>query len=163
MKKKVLIVSASYYGDITASLIADAEVKLDEYKIKHNAIDVPGVFEIPVTIAKNIKKYDGFIALGCVVRGETSHYETVCCDSSRGLMLLGIHGANIGNGILTVENMAQAEERADPKKLNKGGGAAIAMLSLIHFERTIIKKNPDVGFKSSNFRVDGAELDKGIS
>jgi 6,7-dimethyl-8-ribityllumazine synthase len=162
---KILIVISRYYKDISDNLISGAMKECNKFDTDVHTVEVPGALEIPsaIRIAFRKSNYDGFIALGCVVRGETSHYETVCCDSSRGLMLLGIHGANIGNGILTVENMAQAEERADPKKLNKGGGAAIAMLSLSHFERTIIKKNQDVGFKSSNFRVDGTELDKGIS
>lgn len=165
MPVKILIVVSPYYKSISDNLISGALKECKKYNTDVHTIEVPGALEIPsaIRIAFRKSNYDGFIALGCIVRGETSHYDTVCCDSSRGLMLLGIHGANIGNGILTVENMAQAEERADPKKLNKGGGAANAMLSLIHFERTIIKKNPDVGFKSSNFRVDGTKLDKGIS
>ena len=86
-------------------------------------------------IAFRQSNFDGFVALGCVIRGETTHYDTVCNDSSRALTLLGLEGANIGNGILTVENIAQAEARADPKAMNKGGGAAAAALHLIALER----------------------------
>jgi 6,7-dimethyl-8-ribityllumazine synthase len=81
-------------------------------------------------------RYEGYVALGCVIRGETTHYETVCNDSSRGLMLLGVErGLCIGNGILTCENMAQAEVRADPAAMDKGGGAAAAALHLITLAR----------------------------
>ena len=140
MKKKVLIVSASYYLDITASLIADAEVKLDEYKIKHNAIDVPGVFEIPVTIAKNIKKYDGFIALGCVIKGETPHFDFISKTTFDGLMNLSLESKKpIGNGIITSLNLEQAIQRSGQdefvlaKNKNKGKGkeAAKAVISVL--------------------------------
>ena len=113
MKKKVLIVSANYYFDITASLITDAQVKLDEYKIKHSVIDVPGVFEIPVTIAKNIKKFDGFIALGCVIKGETPHFDFISKTTFEGLMNLSIENKKpIGNGIITSLNLEQAIQRS---------------------------------------------------
>ena len=113
MKKKVLIVSASYYSNITDSLIVDAQVKLDEYKIKHNVIDVPGVFEIPVTIAKNIKKYDAFIALGCVIKGETPHFDFISKTTFEGLMSLSIVNKKpIGNGIITSLNLEQAIQRS---------------------------------------------------
>ena len=90
MKKKVLIVTASYYWDITGSLRAEAELLLEDAKIKFDVIDVPGVFEIPVTIAKNIKKYDGFIALGCVIKGETPHFDFISKTTFEGLMKLSI-------------------------------------------------------------------------
>ena len=132
MKKKVLIVSASYYSNITDSLIVDAQVKLDEYKIKHNVIDVPGVFEIPVTIAKNIKKYDAFIALGCVIKGETPHFEFISSSSINAIMQLSItHKKPIGNGIITSLNKKQALVRSNPNKKNKGGEAAKAMISVL--------------------------------
>jgi len=136
MKKKVLIVSASYYLDITASLIADAQVKLDEYKIKHNIIDVPGVFEIPVTIAKNIKKYDGFIALGCVIKGETPHFDFISKTTFEGLMNLSIENKKpIGNGIITSLNQEQAIQRSGTNefvlKKNKGKEAAKAVISVL--------------------------------
>ena len=89
------------------------------------------------------------MALGCVIRGETSHYETVCNDSSKGLLMLGLQGLSIGNGILTVENINQAKERSDPKKLNKGAGAALAALSLLSLSLSWQEKSKDIGFKSS--------------
>ena len=140
MKKKVLIVSASYYLNITASLIADAQVKLDEYKIKYNVIDVPGVFEIPVSIAKNIKKYDGFIALGCVIKGETPHFDFISKTTFEGLMNLSIENKKpIGNGIITSLNLEQAIQRSGTnefvlkKNKNKGKGkeAAKAIISVL--------------------------------
>ena len=140
MKKKVLIVSASYYWNITASLIADAQVKLDEYKIKHNVIDVPGVFEIPVTIAKNIKKYDAFIALGCVIKGETPHFDFISKTTFEGLMSLSIVNKKpIGNGIITSLNLEQAIQRSgtgefvleNNKDKGKGKEAAKAIISVL--------------------------------
>jgi len=140
MKKKVLIVSASYYFDITTSLIADVQVKLDECKIKHNIIDVPGVFEIPVTIAKNIKKYDGFIALGCVIKGETPHFDFISKTTFEGLMNLSIESKKpIGNGIITALNLEQAIQRSGTDEFelekNKGKGkckeAAKAVISVL--------------------------------
>ena len=86
-------------------------------------------------MADRQSNFDGFVALGCVIRGETTHYDTVCNDSSRGLMLLGLQGLAIGNGILTVETRDQAEVRADPADQNKGGGAAAAALHLIALRR----------------------------
>ena len=98
---------------------------------------MPGALEIPTTVAIAARsgQFDGFVALGCVIRGETTHYETVCNDSSRGLTLLGLQGICIGNGILTVETAAQAEVRAAPDGQDKGGGAARAALHLIALSR----------------------------
>jgi 6,7-dimethyl-8-ribityllumazine synthase len=106
-------------------------------KVSVDLISVPGALEIPqaIRIAYEKADYDGFVALGCIIRGETTHYDTVCFDSSNGLMLLGLRGANIGNGILTVENIDQAEERSNHKGMDKGGCAAHAALTLIHHER----------------------------
>jgi 6,7-dimethyl-8-ribityllumazine synthase len=101
-------------------------------------IEVPGALEIPpaIRLASESGRYDGYVALGCVIRGETTHYDTVCNDSSRGLMLLGVErGLCIGNGILTCETMAQAEARANPAEMNKGGGAAGAAVHLIALAR----------------------------
>ena len=140
MKKKVLIVCANYYWRITLSLKVDAESILDEAKIKHKCIDVPGVFEIPVVIAKNIKKYDGFVALGCVIKGETPHFDFISKTTFEGLMNLSIlHKKPIGNGIITALNSSQATQRSgDPelvlgKNLKKGKGqeAAKAVASIL--------------------------------
>ena len=140
MKKKVLIVTASYYWDITASLRADAELLLDNSNIKFDVIDVPGVFEIPVTIAKNIKKYDGFIALGCVIKGETPHFDFISKTTFEGLMKLSVDNKKpIGNGIITSFNLQQAIQRSGTdedvleKNKNKGKGkeATKAVISVL--------------------------------
>jgi 6,7-dimethyl-8-ribityllumazine synthase len=113
-------------------------------------VEVPGALEVPsaIAMAQRLAEYDGYVALGCVIRGETTHYDTVCNDSSRALSLLGLQGACIGNGILTVENRAQAEVRADPEGQNKGGGAAAAALHLISLSRTWAGKTKGIGFRA---------------
>ena len=134
MKKKVLIVTASYYLEITGSLRTEAELLLEKSKIKFNVIDVPGVFEIPVIIAKNIKKYDGFIALGCVIKGETPHFDFISKTTFEGLMKLSIDNKKpVGNGIITSLNLQQAIQRsgADKKKSNKGKEATKAVISVL--------------------------------
>ena len=140
MKKKVLIVTASYYSNITGSLRAEAELLLEDAKIKFDVIDVPGVFEIPVTIAKNIKKYDGFIALGCVIKGETPHFDFISKTTFEGLMKLSIDNKKpIGNGIITSLNLQQAIQRSGAdedvleKNKNKGKGkeATKAVISVL--------------------------------
>ena len=140
MKKKVLIVTASYYFDITENLKKEAELLLEKSKIKFDVIDVPGVFEIPVTIAKNIKKYDGFIALGCVIRGETPHFDFISKTTFEGLMKLSIDNKKpIGNGIITSLNLQQAIQRSGAdkdvleKNKNKGKGkeATKAVISVL--------------------------------
>jgi len=127
------IVVAPYYKDIADALIAGARAEIEAVGGSHELIEVPGALEIPpaIGIAARIGDFDGFVALGCVIRGETTHYDTVCNDSSRGLTLLGLQGICIGNGILTVETHDQAAVRADPQGQNKGGGAAAAALHLI--------------------------------
>lgn len=134
---KLLIVVAPYYKDIADDLIAGARDEADKAGATVDVIEVPGALEVPTAIgfAHRSGQYDGFVALGCVIRGETTHYDTVCNDSSRALQLLGLEGACIGNGILTVENHAQAAVRANPADQNKGGGAAAAALHLIALKR----------------------------
>ena len=102
-----------------------------------------------IGMASRLCEYDAYVALGCVIRGETTHYDTVCNDSSNGLLMLGLQGLSIGNGILTVENTAQAKERSDPKKLNKGAAAAQAALKLLSLSLFWQEKRKDIGFKSS--------------
>ena len=133
MKKKVLIVTASYYLEITGSLRTEAELLLEKSKIKFNVIDVPGVFEIPVIIAKNIKKYDGFIALGCVIKGETPHFDFISKTTFEGLMKLSIDNKKpIGNGIITSLNLHQAIQRSGAdKKKDKGKEATKAVISVL--------------------------------
>ena len=128
MKPKILIVSARYYKDFSKSLELYAVSTLDVKKIKHKIIPVPGVFEIPVVIAKNIKKYDGFIALGCVIKGETPHFNFISQTTIDALMKLSIdYKKPIGNGIITSLNKLQAAYRS--KK--KGSEAANAVIKVL--------------------------------
>ncbi|NKB28633.1 MAG: 6,7-dimethyl-8-ribityllumazine synthase [Rhodobacteraceae bacterium] len=155
---KVLIVCAPYYRSIANDLVTGAQATLEDAGATHEVVEVPGALEVPsaIRIAFRQSNFDGFVALGCVIRGETTHYETVCNDSSRALTLLGLEGANIGNGILTVENIAQAEVRADPKAMNKGGGAAAAALHLIALERRWGSSKRGIGFRNmDSYQVAG--------
>ena len=134
---RALLVAAPFYREVADRLIAGARAVLEAAGVETDLVEMPGALEIPTAIrlASFSGLYDGYVALGCVIRGETTHYETVCNDSSRALTLLGLEGLCIGNGILTVENIEQAEARADPARLNKGGGAAEACLHLIALAR----------------------------
>ncbi len=134
---RLLLVVAPFYRDIADRLTTGARAAIEAAGAGHERIEVPGALEIPtaIALARGAGRFDGFVALGCVIRGETTHYETVCNDSSRGLTVLGLQGTCIGNGILTVETMAQAQVRADPAGMNKGGGAAEAALHLIAIAR----------------------------
>ena len=135
---RILIVSAPYYRRVAEGLLAGARATVEAAGCSHNLIEVPGALEIPsaIRIAAARQGHSGYVALGCVIRGETTHYETVCSDSSRGLILLGVdRGLCIGNGILTCETMDQAVARADPAGMNKGGAAAAAALHLAALKR----------------------------
>ena len=135
---KALIVVAPYYKDIADDLVAGATAVLEKAGATWEIVEVPGALEIPtaISLAHRMSNFDAYVALGCVIRGETTHYDTVCNDSSRGLMLLGIErGLCVGNGILTCETMAQAEARANPAEMDKGGGAAAAAVHLIALAR----------------------------
>ncbi|MEO0911487.1 MAG: 6,7-dimethyl-8-ribityllumazine synthase [Pseudomonadota bacterium] len=134
---RVAIIVSPYYREIADELLAGAKAALEAARVMYDIIEVPGALEIPTAIrlAANSGQYDGYVALGCVIRGETTHYETVCNDSSRGLTLLGLEGLPIGNAILTVENVEQAVVRAEAAGQNKGGGAAEAALHLIAIAR----------------------------
>ncbi len=134
---RVLIVVSPYYKSIADQLITGAKAACEAARAMYDVVEVPGALEVPTAISLAAKsgQYDGFVALGCVIRGETTHYDTVCNDSSRGLTLLGLDGVCIGNGILTVENREQAEVRAEASGQNKGGGAAEAALHLIALAR----------------------------
>ena len=134
---RLLIVVAPYYRQIADALIAGARQAAADAGASADLVEVPGALEVPTAIALAATRglYDGYVALGCVIRGETTHYDTVCNDSSRGITLLGLQGHCIGNGILTVENLPQAEVRADPEGQNKGGGAAAAALHLVALKR----------------------------
>ncbi len=145
---RMLIVVAPFFREITDMLVNGATRALARSRAVHDIVEVPGSIEIPtaIKIASTLQKFEGFVALGCVMRGETTHYETVCTESSRGLTLLGLTGLCIGNGILTVENAAQAKIRADPDQEDKGGGAADAAMHLVKLARKFEFRLGDIGF-----------------
>ena len=149
---KLLIVVAPYYKKITDELVAGARSEIEQAGGSSELVEVPGALEIPTTIAIASRQldFDGYVALGCIIRGETTHYDTVCNDSSRALQLLGLQGLCIGNGILTVENSRQAQDRADASRQNKGGGAALAALHLIALSQKWEQAKGTVGFLSSD-------------
>jgi 6,7-dimethyl-8-ribityllumazine synthase len=148
---KILIVVAPYYRQIADQMIEGAKAEIEAWGATHDLVEVPGALEVPtaIGIAERMSNFDGYVALGCVIRGETTHYETVCNDSSRGITLLGLQGLCIGNGILTVENMDQAQARAEVAGQNKGGGAAAAALHLIALSRKWGASRKGVGFQPS--------------
>ena len=123
--KKILIVLADYYEDISSLLLKSAKNNLNNFSL--NVIRVPGVFEIPITISKNIKKFDAFIALGCVIKGETPHFDFISNASTQAIMKLSVDSKKpIGNGIITCLNMKQAKDRG-----KKGKEAAKAVISIL--------------------------------
>ena len=127
MKKKILIICANYYEDISIALIKSATKALPK-NFDVSTIYVPGVFEIPVTISKNLKKFDAFIALGCVIKGETPHFDFISQATTDAIMKLSIHSKKpIGNGIITCLNMKQAKARK--KKGTEASKAIISILS----------------------------------
>ncbi|WP_395614828.1 6,7-dimethyl-8-ribityllumazine synthase [Sphingorhabdus sp.] len=130
---KFLIVEARFYDHLNDMLVAGAKAALKAKGHEVEVITVPGALEIPGTIsmAAEAQIYDGFVAIGVVIRGETYHFEIVAGESARGIMALTMDGIAIGNGILTVENEDQAIVRADPKQKDKGGEAAIAAMALL--------------------------------
>lgn len=146
---KLLIVVSPYYKDIADNMVAGAKAEIEACGATWDLVEMPGALEIPTAIAMSDRgsNFDGYVALGCVIRGETTHYETVCNDSSRAIQLLGLQGLCIGNGILTVENRDQAVVRADPDGQNKGGGAAAAALHLIALGRKWAGQSSGIGFK----------------
>ena len=138
----VMLVCAGFNPEITDLLVEGAHATLDEAGARTEIVNVPGALEIPPAISLvSSDQFEGFVALGCVIRGQTTHYETVATESARGLTHLGLSGYCIGNGILTVETQEQALERADPSRLNAGGRAAVAALSLICISRIYRKQD----------------------
>lgn len=132
--KKVLIIQSIFYKDISKMLLEGAVKELEKNNVEYEIISVPGAFEVAtaISLAEETKKYSGYIALGCVIRGETTHYDYVCAESARALSELGFkEKLAIGNGILTVENESQAIARANLNQKNKGGFSANACLEMI--------------------------------
>ena len=145
MNKKVLIVDANFYQDLATELVRGAVAELEKIGISYERLSVPGALEIPSAISlvsqgNDAKLFAGYIALGCVIRGETSHYDIVCGESARGLSKLALdRNLAIGNGILTVDNWEQAWARASVSKKNKGRDAAIACLSLFGIKQRYLE------------------------
>ena len=145
---RILVVEARYYDDIADALLAGAKKALHEAGALFDCISVPGSLEIPTAIAialdaaqKKRRPYDGAVALGCVIRGETIHFEIVSHESARGLLDLSVaRGIPIGNGIITVENEAQAKARVSVDDQDKGGGAVRATLTLVGLKKRLGKR-----------------------
>ena len=133
--KKNLIVNANYYKNISKKLVQSSKKKLKN-SFKLNILNVPGIYEIPIAIRKNIKKFDGFVALGCVIKGKTPHFDFICKSTFDAIMNLSIlYNKPIGNGIITAFNIKQAEERCGlgrSNKTNKGLEAARAVMSILN-------------------------------
>lgn len=145
---KVLLVVSPYYRGVADALLAGARAEVEAWGATHETAEVPGALELApaIALAARLGEFHAFVALGCVVRGETSHYDTVCQESAHGLTLLGLQGQPVGNGILTVETLDQAEVRADPAGQNKGGGAAAAALHLLSLSRKWQRPEKGLGF-----------------
>ena len=125
--KKILIISSNYYSEISKNLVLNAKNRLRIHKFRLSILEVPGIFEIPIAIRKNIKKFDGFVALGCVIKGETPHFDFISQASTNAIMKLSIDSKKpIGNGIITCLNMTQARARR-----KKGAEAAEAVISVL--------------------------------
>ena len=133
MKYKILIVSSNYYADISKNLLLKAKLTLRN-KVNLKVVNVTGVFEIPVVIAKNVKKFDAFVALGCVIKGETPHFDLISQATTNAIMNLSIENKKpIGNGIITCLNMKQAKARSGySSKANKGLEASKAVISVLN-------------------------------
>jgi 6,7-dimethyl-8-ribityllumazine synthase len=141
IKAHLLIVEARFYGAITDELARGAVAVIESAGASYERVAVPGALEVPgtIAIAAAARRFDGFVALGCVLRGETSHYEIVANESARGLMDLSLRGLAIGNGILTCESEAQAWVRARVGEMDKGGAAADSALAMIEVTRSMKK------------------------
>ena len=138
-KPHILIVASPYYSHITEQLVRGATARIEAAGGTCETVEVPGVFELPAAIAMahaSARSFDGYVALGCVIRGETTHYDYVCNESARGLQDLAVqHHLPIGYGVVTVENEEQAKERAFVDRRDKGGDAAAACLAMIALRR----------------------------
>ncbi len=138
-RPSVLIVEARYYAHVSDALLKGAEAALDQAGARYASVTVPGAFEIPAAIALAVRtrKYDGYIALGCVIRGETTHYDHVCQECVRGIQDLALAGHAVGFGVLTVDNVDQAFKRARIDEKDKGGEAARTCLAMIALKQKL--------------------------
>ena len=136
--KKILILNSNYYKDISNNLVLNAKKKLIQNKFLVHILDVPGVYEIPVAIKRNIKKYDGFVALGCVIKGQTPHFDYICSSVFNSILSISTNFSKpIGNGIITALNNNQAKNRSatsSKNKPNKGSEAANAVIMILKNE-----------------------------
>lgn len=142
LKAHLLILEARFYGDLCDELARGAAAAIERAGATWERMAVPGALELPgaIALAAVSGRYDGYVALGCVLRGETSHYDIVSNESARGIMELTLEGLAIGNGVLTCENEAQAWARARVEEMDKGGGAADAALAMIRFAKAMRPK-----------------------
>jgi len=132
--KKILIINSNYYSEISKNLVLNAKKRLRIHKFRLSILEVPGIFEIPIAIRKNIKKFDGFVALGCVIKGQTPHFDLICASTFNSIQNISIHfNKPIGNGIITALNLNQAYQRSKKSNLkpNKGSEAANAVISIL--------------------------------
>ena len=136
--KKILILNSNYYKDISNNLLSNAKKKLVQNNFVVHKLDVPGIYEIPVAIKRNIRKYDGFVALGCVIKGETPHFDLICSSVFDSILSLSInYNKPVGNGIITALNFSQAKKRSarnNKNKPNKGSEAANAVAIILENE-----------------------------
>ena len=136
--KKILIINSNYYKKISQNLLITAKNELKNKKFRISVLEVPGIFEIPIGLRKNIKKFDGFIVLGCVIKGQTPHFDLICMSTFNAIVNISIKfNKPIGNGIITALNLNQARQRSDKlnnKKPNKGSEAAKAVISILKNE-----------------------------
>ena len=132
--KKILIINSNYYKKISNNLVLNSKKKLLSVKFKISILDIPGAFEIPISIRKNINKFDGFVALGCVIKGQTPHFDLLCSSLFNSILSLSIkYNKPIGNGVITALNLNQAKQRSktNSNKPNKGSEAANAVISIL--------------------------------
>ena len=134
--KKILIINSNYHKEISNNLVLSAKKKLLKGKFKASVLNIPGAFEIPISIRRNINKFDGFVALGCVIKGQTPHFDLLCSSLFNSILSLSIkYNKPIGNGVITALNMNQAKQRSKKtksKKPNKGSEAANAVISIFN-------------------------------
>jgi 6,7-dimethyl-8-ribityllumazine synthase len=152
VRAHILILEARFYGELCDELCRGAIAAIERAGATWERMAVPGALEIPgaIALAHETGLYHGYVALGCVLRGETTHYDVVSNESARGIMDLTLEGLCIGNGILTCENEAQAWARAKVDDMDKGGGAADAALSMIRFSRLMGRKAAGLDSKAAS-------------
>ena len=152
VKANLLILEARFYAELCDELVRGAVAAIESAGATWERMAVPGALELPgaIAMAHETGLYHGYVALGCVLRGETSHYDIVANESARGIMDLTIEGLCIGNGILTCENEAQAWARAKVDDMDKGGGATEAALAMIRFHRRMERLAADAGVKAAS-------------